>query len=97
MARNQGVQKAIKGGEVLNPERIAKSQAMIAKDGSVDTHFLAKFIRQQMADLATDAISPQKANAQCKHALTLLKIAEVEFKWKTSDGNKGKSLMLAAG
>jgi len=92
------MQKSCQAGEVLN--RCAPSQAMIqelARSKKVTTHQLASFILAEMADIANDSVAPQKANSQIRHAMALLKTAEVEFKWKTSDGAKGKELMLASG
>lgn len=54
-------------------------------------------MRALVSDLDSDAVSPQKANAMANCCKTMLKCSEVEFKWKTSDGYKGKSLQLATG
>ncbi len=96
MAKNQRMQKPVKAGEVLNPQRLAKSQ-IIAARGVNTTHDIANLMRSLISDLGTDSVAPQKANAICNAAKTMLKTAEVQFKWKTSDGGEGKSLRLTSG
>jgi len=82
--------------EVLNPRRISQCSA-IAQRGVSNTHDLGNLMRALVSDLDSDAVSPQKANAMANCCKTMLKCSEVEFKWKTSDGYKGKSLQLATG
>ena len=85
-----------KNGEIINPRRISTSATLAAK-GVSTTLDVANLMRALISDIATDSIAPQKANAICNAAGKMLKTAEVEFKWKTSDGGKGKPLVLASG